>query len=261
MAKNLIPAIHGVSSSLPTPARSPTLLLREASMRPYLPRPRGFTIIELIIVLFILSILSVFAVRSFSSRQRPAVQALLDELEGTINDALKAQDLSQTNIQFASVGNWQAGTLEVEAVLSSAGNQLVTQKFIANGHPNGAYIAIDPTPDGKMVQIALGAARQPLANVAPCNSDPWLTALGNNFCLDTGSVGTGNPTTSFPPATGKNIQLNAYNRQFVTNFCIPVVGLSQGKVYQGAPVGYLVVVGNRVFKFYTPGPNDAWRRL
>jgi prepilin-type N-terminal cleavage/methylation domain-containing protein len=256
MAKNLIPAIHGVSSSLPTPARSPTLLLREASMRPPKLPNRGFTLIEVLLVLFIGAILVFAVARSISSQQKPAVQSLLDELEGTLVGVIRAQDLSPNNLQFETAGSWSNRDLEIEAVDGT--NQLVVQKFLANGHSNWAIAGIDS--DGSLVASALGG-RPPLNSISPCNVAPWSTALANPFCNLVGTP-TNSPTIPLlPSAAGKTVQLNAYNHQFVSSFCIPVVGLTNGQTYSGAPVGYVIVIGNRIYKFYSASPTDPWRRL
>jgi prepilin-type N-terminal cleavage/methylation domain-containing protein len=229
------------------------------------PRSRGFTLVEMLMVLAIASILVFAVAKSVSSRQKPAVISLLDQLEGQVQDALVQSRLNPgQTLQFRAAGSWSGQTLQI-ALLNSTGTQAIGSSLFSQGRQDLTAAGIDI--NDAWVGTAL-SGRTALSATPPCDSDPFFTALlpANLLCDGSGTGADPAAAPPFPPPTGgKTVFVNPISQQFTTPFHITVVGLAQGQPYAGAPIGYLVVSGNRVFKFYSPGPStnpaQTWRRL
>lgn len=210
-------------------------------------RQSGYSFIELVVVMAIVAILALASgIYVMQPRQKPAVQNLMSEIEGLLADAHKYSGATLGNVVIESAGGWADGyqlSYRQVALGSPAVNSVTFGAF-----QDRRFAGIDTTAGTAEVALAVG-------------SETLAAALATTPDLATAV----NPALSSNLAGGGagSAQINAFNKQFLTPFCIPVVGLREGVTYAGAPAGYVVVNGNRIYKFYKagPGPQNPWRRL
>ncbi|HJW31909.1 MAG TPA: type II secretion system protein [Holophagaceae bacterium] len=210
-------------------------------------RQSGYTLIELLVVMAIIGALSIAAASYLTlPRQKPAVQNLLSETEGLLGEASKYSGAALANVVLETNGTWTPTTTfrlsfrQVGAATPDV-NAITSQAF-----PDRLYAGYDTSNAG----VALAVGSETLA--AALAATPGLSAeLGP--ALNRNLVAPG----------GGGIQLNAFNKQYLAPFCIPIVGLRNGEPYAGAPAGYIVVTGSSIYKFYKSGPGaqNPWRRL
>ncbi|HJV22871.1 MAG TPA: type II secretion system protein [Holophagaceae bacterium] len=211
-------------------------------------RQSGYTLIEILVVLAILGILGIAAGAYITMpRQKPAVQNLLSELEGLIAESHKYSASTLGNVQIEGLGSWSGKTLEVNFQTTGTGARVVNS-FKSASFGDWSYAGIDDG-DGSMVGVAVGTETLESA----------LSSLSLDVQLELSNA-LKNPLLN---GGGQKVQINAFNKQFMVPFCIPVVGLQGGKTFAGAPAGYLIVSGNRIYKFYKSGMGSThpWRRL
>lgn len=210
-------------------------------------RQSGYSFIELMVVLAIVGILAVAGNYITAPRQKPAVQNLLAEVEGILFDAHKYADGTLGNVVIESTGAWNPNGAGFKLSFRQMGPATTDVNSLTSGaFPARRFAGIDSTGAGVNTAVGTETLASALA-ATPTLAAELGSALGNN--LTAGGVGS--------------VQINAFNKQFLTSFCIPVVGLRDGATYAGAPAGYVVVNGNRIYKFYKSGPGtqNPWRRL
>ncbi|MBI3131703.1 MAG: prepilin-type N-terminal cleavage/methylation domain-containing protein [Acidobacteria bacterium] len=207
----------------------------------------GYSLIELLIVLVIVGVLALFAGSYFfQPRQGPAVQNLLNEIEGIIAESHKVAGSTLGNVRLEGTGSWGDKSLELKFKrVSGLGGDL--GKLRADTFRDWSSAGIDASDTG----IATAVGSETLASALSATAPDLLNDLTQAMTVNLFAGG------------GKQIELNAFNKQFMTGFSIPVVGLKDGKAYAGAPAGVIVVSGNRIYKFYKSGSGSAkpWRRL
>lgn len=210
-------------------------------------RSRGYTFLELLVVLAIVGMLSLTAgYYLFQPRQRPAVLSALSEIEALITEAHKYSSATLGTVRINATGAWAGRSFELNfQSLPPVGPPSATvNRFGAASFKEWQAAGVD---DAGAMALTVGADTLEVA-VSKMSADvqaELTTALANPL------VGT------------KSVQINPFNKQFLTPFCIPVVGLRSGAPYAGAPAGMVVVTGNRIYKFYKSGPGseNPWRRL
>ncbi len=244
---------------------------------------RGFSLIEMLVVLAIIGILSMVGVTMLGNRQGGGVRSLLDEIEGALTNAHKASVATGRDVAIVSWGTWAAGTplilAQGDASLTDAQIQTTANGLLAGIQPaaslaNGQTVAVPfhfvPTePSHSRARIAVmgtgewnqaklptapGARNQDITTVSPFKSGETMLGLSadvNSFCR-----------------TALNrVVISGSNKRFNTTFSIRIVGTtSSGGVLPGAPMGLIVVMGNgaSIYKFYNPGIQNGdgqWRRL
>lgn len=208
-------------------------------------RQSGYSLIELLVVLVIVGILALGAGSYlFQSRQKPAVLNLLNEVEGLISESHKAAGTTLGNMVVEGAGSWGAKTLELNFQRKNAPG-VPLSKLRADAAQDWQYAGID-TGGGLATAVGGESLEAALAGTTPDLLNEITTALGQNLF-----------------SVGGRVELNAFNKQFMTGFHIPVVGLRDGASFAGAPAGVVVVSGNRIYKFYKAGPGagNPWRRL
>ncbi|HJV89961.1 MAG TPA: type II secretion system protein [Holophagaceae bacterium] len=208
-------------------------------------RHSGYTLVELLVVLAIVGILAVAAGAYLTMpRQKPAVQNALAEMEGLINEAHRYSGATLGNVVVESTGSWGSGFKLSYRQVGAGQPDVNTMTFTA--FADRAFAGVDTADTG--VSTAVGS--ETLATALSATPD-LLAEVGTALSKNLAAGG------------GGGVQINANNKQFMTPFCIPVVGLREGNTYPGAPAGYLVVNGSRIYKFYKSGPGaqNPWRRL
>lgn len=223
---------------------------------------RGYSLIELLVVLSVVGILAVAGAFYMGGRRTSGVKAMLDELEGTVMAAHKLAVTTGRDITLVSKGGWSK-----EAPL------------------NLTYGDTTRTPE----QILADIARQPgsfslrpdlinhtVAGVVAGDSSWWTEAGQGNedilavepFKSQDGFKGVvdGTAASLFKGSSISTVDISGTNKRFNQTFWIKVVSLRNGTPEIGGPMGLLLVQQNTatVFKFYTPGVrggDKTWRRI
>jgi len=213
---------------------------------------KGYSIVELLVVLTIVGILAIVGVKMIGDRRGNSVRSVMDEVEGVLLAAQRNAMATGADVTISASGDWKAGTLVIDGRrtdpadatkrLGSA-SEVFTSGYLQS-RPDHQAAGIDA---GKgWYATALGSALA-LNKVDPGKTDPMLTALGTYLC-----TGAANSVT-----------VSGTTKRFTTGFCIVVCGLRSGGVVAGGAVGVIVVPSNSttVFKFYKREGETQWRRL
>jgi prepilin-type N-terminal cleavage/methylation domain-containing protein len=205
---------------------------------------KGFSLIELLLVLAIMSILAIASVSALGNRPASAVHSVMDEIEGVLSAAHKQTTATQGDITLTTDGIW--GSTVTPATLTFTGALA----------PSDSFRYVDRSREYGYAGIACGTnweagAIASLKTVPPADAgalkDVFQDALSNP--LFTGGVHTS--------------VINGYSKRFSQGFYVAVVGLRSGAPVTSGPVGVLVVPrdGNSIYKFYRGNAAESWRRL
>lgn len=252
---------------------------------------RGYSVIELLVVLAIVGILAMVGLTTLGNRPTVAVRANLDEIEGVLMGAQKlAVARGGADVYLVADGVWdaQAGNFFVLAydimkpVDAAAPANTVARivKYARNPAgapageaPEGTFrlqfnsttkaVGRDHQHAGVVVAgsnwytNALGGTMKALATVSPGNATPLSTALAtaNNLCQ--GAAGDGITNVAI---------VSGLNKRWTRDFHLCVAGIRSGNAVPGGPVGFVIVPANSgsVYKFVNPGTSGGdgtWRRM
>jgi len=256
---------------------------------------RGFTLVELLIVLVTVGVLAMVGVAMIGNRQSSAVRAMLDELEGDL-----------TNVRNAAAATGRDMTIEAgptPLLLAYGDGSLLN--YVPPNSPVGtpgtdeikatvtnllSGLPADPTVTySQSVAIPLRSlANDPIqsrARVVPVGSNDWTTAMTATSSgkinqaytsvdpFKAGDILAGQVTDAqnlfqaVGSATPVQPTVSGSSQRFTTTFCIKVVGTSpSGGPMNGSPMGLIVVLANgaTIYKFYNPGVlegNGKWRKI
>ena len=234
-------------------------------MRPTSP-DRGYSLIELLVVLVIVGILSLVGVTMLGSKPAGSVRGILDELEGVLATAHKHAVATGQDIVITTSGEWAVPNILTLTFTGAQGGDGFT---MAHGVDSGG------TPNSILREHLHGGV------VTATQAAWWTTAQGSSASLD--SIEPFNDSsTGFQVGGGSVLQqsgLNLFqggstvgtarisgsNKRFTTTFWIEVVGLTNGLPIPGGPMGAIVVQANgaTIYKFYNPGAasGGTWRRI
>lgn len=247
------------------------------------PNQRGYSLIELLVVLVILSALMIAGVVYLGNRPSTGVRALLDELEGSLFEAQRLAVASGRDVTLATDGNWTAATPAVlvrgDAAILAANWANILAAAQGTWPPAKGTMS-DTQLNSLGIAFRLGTSGSALTREhmnAGIAIDPawWAAAQGGNedinavtpFAATGGFAGQlidGN--LLFKNAADTTLSLSGTSKRFNQTFWIPVVGLSNGLPVPGGPQGVIFVQGNggSIYKFYNPGARQGdgkWRRI
>jgi prepilin-type N-terminal cleavage/methylation domain-containing protein len=241
-------------------------------MHPPAQGSRGYSLIELLVVLVIVGVMAMVGASMLGSRPTGAVRSVMDEMEGTLIGASRFAVATGNDVLIATSGDW-GGAQPMEAAYGAASLGVAT--ILANATTNAFRVAVNSNGSLKREHMYAGV-------VTKATADWWGTAKTAAGMTDIESVppfsvaatGFNGILTS---ATSPNLFLGSTNgtgsarisgatNRFTSSFWIEIVSLRNGQPVPGGPMGLLVVQGNgaSVYKFYNPGiinGNGTWRRI
>ncbi len=232
-------------------------------------RSRGFTLIEMLVVLFIVGVLGVSAAIYLSGRESGGVRSVLDELEGSLVAAQNSTLLMSRDVYVSTNGTWLNGSLILDGRPFQEPNIVPNPPTAADlvagddtrrqGPQNQCFRSLFPRSRDHRSAAVLTSAQEDwyararggapdLAAVEPVASQADLVqALGNR--LFTGDV--------------NSVVINAQNKRFERGFSVVVVGLAGENPQPDGAVGILVVPANStmVYKYFKAEGDTTWRRM
>ncbi len=217
------------------------------------PTNRGYSLIEMLLVLVILGILMAAVSGSIGDRKGTAVKAVMDQVEATLLAAQRQTVAMGSDVIITTNGKWKTGSLELTYTGAVANTQDAFRSLYKNKAQDHMYAGIDAGDTWysklddtiKLEKLADSgdAAKFPI-DLAPSVKDAMAKALF------TGGANT--------------ITINGYNKRFTTGCYVAVMGLSgSGLTNPKGPIGVVVVPkdSTTVYKFYKREGENTWRRL
>lgn len=230
---------------------------------------RGYSLIELLVVLVIVGVLAVVGVVMVGNRPSGSVRSVLDELEGTLSAAQKLSIATGRDVMIATKGEWSAtnpmrlayGEATLGSTLVLSQGELVSETFRVAVNAGGG----------------LGREHMYAGVMTVTNNAWWNTGAsgstdinaGDPFKSTAGFVGIlSDANNLFQGGTTEGTaRISGANKRFLTTFWIGVVSIQDGQPRAGGPMGALVVraQGAQIYKFYNPGilngGDGTWRRI
>jgi prepilin-type N-terminal cleavage/methylation domain-containing protein len=246
-------------------------------------RSRGYSLVELLIVLVIAGILAMLGVYSLRPKTTDAVRSVMSEIEGVLLNAQNSAYLSTQDIYITAKGDW---------VTAPPGN------LIIDGRPlNTAVVGLPPYLPTSPI-LTPGSATNRLGSPSECfqslytqnvrdhlsagvdDTGAWYTtALGgaaplsalpffaNNATFSTGMTTNFAAAMNNPLCNNGGVQtpvvFSGISRQFLSGFSIVVVGLNGGTAVANGPIGVIVVPagGANIYKYFKPNGSNTWGRM
>jgi len=228
---------------------------------------RGFSLIEMLVVLVIAGILATVGVVTIGGRRGNAVRSVLDEVEGVIVSAQKGTIAAVRDIYLCSDGAWMAETLILDGRPLRLPPVTATPPGLSDLAPG-----TDAKREGSSSECFRSRAtrdRDHMSAGIAVGNVWYAAALGGSPALETVTPISGmadfTDAMTRPLFTGalNSVVVNGQTKRFMTGFCVVVVGLSNGIPMPNGAVGVLVVPQNSssVFKYYKAEDSTVWRKL
>lgn len=246
---------------------------RGSTMHPRSRRCRGYSLIELLVVMVIITVLATVGVMMIGDRRAGAVRSVMDEIEGVLYNAQKSSFASSRDIHVTTAGAW------IDASLIMDARPLVVPDPIPAGWPNAAYLT--PGLDANRV----GAPSECFRSRFPSDRDHASAAIvvnpgGAATVRYGGALGTCpaletvSPLVTQTDFTGalanpiftgaqQDIVISGLSKRFMTGFSIVIVGIREGIPVVNGPIGVIVVPRNSsiVYKYFKSDGSNQWKLL
>jgi prepilin-type N-terminal cleavage/methylation domain-containing protein len=256
-----------------------------------LPRPgdRGFSLVELLVVMVIAGILAVVSVTMLGNRKAEAVRSMLDEIEGALGNARQLSVATGRDVALDVWGSWSSADTFIMAygdaalsdpqIQTAAGDLLLSQAVPNDTYSKTVAVPFHFLPSDaiqtrtRLVQaestdwaIVAGATSSGATNTAITANSPFDAAgVMHTLVKDQSALDTNNlfkQSSLLPYRT----LISGNSQRFSSTFIIEIVGTSSAGPMPGGPMGLIVVLANgaEIFKFYNPGVlegNGQWRRI
>lgn len=253
-------------------------------MRLHPPNHRGFSLVEMLVVLTIVGILAVVGVSMIGNRQGSAVRSLMDEIEGSLTNARQAATSTGRDVALDNWGIWSASnplvmaygdaTALTDAQIKSYALGLLGGTAPPNNAANGPSVAV-------VFHFMPADTTQARAEVVISGSTDWATAMGTApsgrknqdintvapFSTLAGWSGQVGDATNLITSNLTRTVISGSSQRFTNTFCIEIVGTSPSAgPMPGAAMGLIFVQANgaSIYKFYNPGVLEGdglWRKI
>ena len=265
------------------------------------PNPeKGYSIIELVLVIAIIGILSIAGISMLGNRTGGSVRGILDEIEGSLMDAHKTAVATGRDVTIVTRGDWTPGN----PLVMVRGDATIGKTNVAPFWDPAKWDMIlndllsgqPDLPTGKagltsnqiasvamsfrVNSTAAAIVREHMhAGIAIQGSPWWANAMSVSGGRQNEDIATVEPFLSdagfnaaiTPPdllfqGADNHTEISGASKRFLTTFVIRVVGINGGNAIPGGAMGLIVVQANgaTIYKFYNPGIRDGdgkWRRI
>lgn len=232
---------------------------------------RGYSLVELLVVLVIVGVLAIAGISMLGNRSSTSVRSVMDDLEGTLASAHKAAVASGNDILVVTTGEWAAAN---PLLMAYGPTTLATSVIRDAGKTASESFRVGTTGTG------LRPEHQRAGIVTKANASWWGTATTGCQVLTEVPPFKSVPATGFKDILGQadsnlfqggtsdnTLRINGFSKRFMATFWIQVVSLQNGGPVQGGPCGLIVGLENgaTIYKFYNPGVlngnNGQWRKI
>lgn len=217
---------------------------------------RGFSIIELLVVVVIVGILALATGNWYGAQQPAAVKGTINSVYGILTEARTVARATGRTVTVTTSGHQATIQMTFPSqgdVTPAPANQALTTWVRASAGGSAAkYSGIET--DGTW----------PLYTQAAPNPDPLTGGVASIKSLFTGGILPTSANKLFTGSASSALVFDATGRPN-QDFYVFVAGLRNGASYPSAPVGLVVVSrANGIHAFYKPNSRDAslpWQRL